>query len=116
MCQQFWLIQFEYPHGCVDQVADTTSGRLHAAGPQLKVGCPIVTSDPIFVMHFFKGFQRSAKPFRHHLGMLSDIAVLVGVRMGWFEDKNVPRASMIRPRPLPRRGVTGVASAVTVSQ
>jgi hypothetical protein len=23
--------------------------------------------------------------------MLSDVAVLVGVRMGWFEDKNVPK-------------------------
>jgi hypothetical protein len=89
--QQFWLIQFENPHGCVDQVADTTSRRLHAAGPQLKVGLPIVISDPIFVVHFLKGFQRSAKPFRHHLGMLSDVAVLVGVRMGWFEDKNVPK-------------------------
>jgi hypothetical protein len=89
--QQFWLIKSQYSHRCVDQVADTTSRWLHAASPQLKVGFPIVTSDPIFVMHFLKGFQRSAKPFRHHLGMLSDVAVLVGVRMGWFKDKNVPQ-------------------------
>jgi hypothetical protein len=53
--QRFWLIQFEHHHGCVDQVAYTTSRRLQAASPQFQISRPIVASDPIFVMHSSKG-------------------------------------------------------------
>ena len=40
-------------------------------------------------MHFLEAFQRAAQSCRHHLGVFSNIAIPVGVRMRGFEEKYV---------------------------
>jgi hypothetical protein len=87
--QEFRPIELEYIQSRIDKVANAAPRWLHAASPEFEILRPIVISDPIFVMYFLKGFQRSAKPFRHHLGVLSDVAVLVSVRMVRFKNKDV---------------------------